>query len=149
MKKIEEASHGIAEAVKLCRVQVIPLYPITPQTHIVEKLTEYINDGELDAKAIDVESEHSSISAAIGASATGSRVFTATSSQGLALMNEILFVTAGMRLPVVMAVANRALSSPINIWNDHQDSISAKDAGWLQLYVESAQEATDFIITRE
>lgn len=146
MKKIEEASHGIAEVVKMCRPQVIPLYPITPQTHIVEKLTEYINDGELDAKAIDVESEHSALSAAIGASATGSRVFTATSSQGLALMNEILFVAAGMRMPIVMAVANRALSAPINIWNDHQDSISARDSGWLQFYVESAQEAIDTVI---
>lgn len=146
MKKIEEASHGIAEVVKMCKPQVIPLYPITPQTHIVEKLTEYINNGELDAKAIDVESEHSALSAAIGASAAGSRVFTATSSQGLALMNEILFIAAGMRMPIVMAVANRSLSAPINILNDHQDSISVRDSGWLQFYVESAQEVIDTVI---
>ena len=116
------------------------------ETHIVEKISDYINDGELDATAIDVESEHSAISAAIGVSAAGSRVFTATASQGLALMHEILFAASGMRMPIVMAVANRALSAPINIWNDHQDSISARDSGWLQFYCESTQEAVDMTI---
>jgi pyruvate ferredoxin oxidoreductase alpha subunit len=116
------------------------------ETHIVEHLAELINNGELDATAIDVESEHSAISAAIGVSATGSRVFTATSSQGLALMHEILFIASGMRMPIVMAVANRALSAPINIWNDQQDSISERDAGWIQFYCESTQEAVDTTI---
>lgn len=112
----------------------------------MERLADYINDGILDSEMIHCESEHSALSAAIGASATGVRTFTATASQGLALMHEILYVVSGMRLPVVMAVANRALSAPINIWNDHQDSISARDSGWLQFYVESAQEALDTII---
>lgn len=115
-------------------------------THIVERLADYINDGLLKSEMIHAESEHSAISAALGAEATGVRTFTATASQGLALMHEILFVVSGMRLPVVIAIANRALSAPINIWNDHQDSISERDSGWIQLYVESAQEALDTII---
>jgi len=146
MKKVIEASTAVALGVKLCNPAVIPMYPITPQTHIVERLADYINDGLLKSEMIHVESEHSAISAALGAEAMGVRVFTATASQGLALMHEILFVVAGMRLPVVMAVANRALSAPINIWNDHQDSISERDTGWIQLYVESAQEALDTLI---
>ncbi len=146
MKKVIEASTAVALGVKLCEPGVIPMYPITPQTHIVERLADYINDGLLSSEMIHVESEHSAISAALGAEAMGVRTFTATASQGLALMHEILFVVAGMRLPVVMAVANRALSAPINIWNDHQDSISERDSGWIQLYVESAQEALDTII---
>jgi pyruvate ferredoxin oxidoreductase alpha subunit len=146
MKQIQEASRAIAEAVKLCRPKVIPLYPITPQTHNVEAITEQVNNGELDATTIPVESEHSAMSAAIGSSATGARTYTATSSQGLALMNEVVFIAAGMRLPIVMMVANRALSAPINIWNDHQDEISVRDAGWIQFFVESAQEAVDTII---
>ena len=115
-------------------------------THIVERIADFVYDGEMDAELIDVESEHSAISAALGAEAVGVRTFTATASQGLALMHEILFVTSGMRMPVVMAVANRALSAPINIWCDHSDSIAARDSGWLQFYVESAQEAMDRII---
>ncbi|MCX6710412.1 MAG: pyruvate ferredoxin oxidoreductase, partial [Candidatus Woesearchaeota archaeon] len=146
MKKVIEASDAVATAVKMCRPSVIPVYPITPQTHIVERLSKYVNNGELDSEMIDAESEHSAISAAMGASACGTRVFTATASQGLALMHEILFIVSGMRLPVVMAVANRTLSAPINIWNDQQDSISARDSGWIQLYVESAQEAFDTTI---
>jgi len=146
MKKVIEASTAVALGVKLCNPAVIPMYPITPQTHIVERLADYINDGLLKSEMIHAESEHSAISAALGAEAMGIRVFTATASQGLALMHEILFVVAGMRLPVVIAVANRALSAPINIWNDHQDSISERDSGWIQLYVESAQEALDTII---
>lgn len=146
MKKTIEASMAIAEAVKLCRPLVIPMYPITPQTHIVERLSDFINDGDLDAEMIHVESEHSAISAAIGVIATGARVFTATASQGIALMHEILFIVSGLRLPIVMVVANRALSAPINIWNDQQDSISERDSGWLQFYAESAQEALDLTI---
>jgi pyruvate ferredoxin oxidoreductase alpha subunit len=145
-KQIMETSMAIAHAVKLCKPSVIPMYPITPQTHIVENISEFINNGDLKSEMIHVESEHSAISSAIGVSATGERVFTATASQGLALMHEILHIVSGMRLPIVMAVANRALSAPINIWNDHQDSISARDTGWIQIYAESAQEALDATI---
>ncbi len=115
-------------------------------THIPERIADFVYDGEMDCELINVESEHSALSAAIGASATGVRTFTATASQGLALMHEIVFIASGLRLPIVMAVANRALSAPINIWNDQQDSISERDAGWIQLYVESAQEALDTTI---
>lgn len=145
-KRVIEASEAVALGVRLSRPSVIPMYPITPQTHIVERLADYINDGELGSEMLHVESEHSAMSAAIGAQATGVRTFTATSSQGLALMNEILYIASGMRLPIVMAVANRALSAPINIWNDHSDSFSVRDSGWIQFYVESAQEAIDTII---
>ena len=145
-KKIQEASRAVAEAVKLCKAEIMPIYPITPQTHTVEALAEFVNNGELDAEMINVESEHSAMSAAIGASAVGSRVFTATSSQGLKYMSEVLFIAAGLRLPVVMMVANRALSAPINIWNDHSDSIAERDSGWIQFYCESTQEAVDFTI---
>lgn len=146
MKKVVEASMAIAIAVKLCRPAVIPMYPITPQTHIVERLADFIDDGELDSEMIHVESEHSAMSATVGAQATGVRTFTATSSQGLALMFEVLFAASGLRMPIVMVNANRALSAPINIWNDQQDSISVRDSGWIQLYVESSQEAMDTVI---
>lgn len=146
MREVIEASTAVAIAAKLCRPKVIGAYPITPQTHIMERIADFVYDGDFDAELIDVESEHSAISACLGAQATGVRTFTATASQGLALMHEILFVVSGMRLPVVMAVANRTLSAPINIWNDHQDSISARDSGWLQFYVESSQEALDTVI---
>ncbi|MFH0860932.1 MAG: pyruvate synthase subunit PorA [Candidatus Altiarchaeota archaeon] len=143
MKTVIEASHAIAEAVKQAKPDVIAAYPITPQTHIVEKLSEMVADGDLDCEYINVESEFSAISACLGASATGTRTYTSTSSQGLALMHEVLFIVSGMRLPVCISLVNRALSAPINIWNDHQDSISARDAGWIQMYVETAQEAYD------
>jgi pyruvate ferredoxin oxidoreductase alpha subunit len=146
MKEIDETSMAVAKAAKLCRVRVVPMYPITPQTHQVERIADFINNGEMDAEMIHVESEHSAMAAAIGASATGVRTFTATSSQGLALMNEMLHIASGNRLPIVMANANRALSAPINIWNDHQDSISSRDTGWLQLYVESSQGAFDTVV---
>jgi pyruvate ferredoxin oxidoreductase alpha subunit len=146
VKKVTEASQAVAEAVRLCKPAVIPVYPITPQTHIPERISDFVNNGEFDCEMIYVESEHSALSAALGSSATGVRTYTATASQGLALMHEILHVVSGMRLPVVMNVANRALSAPINIWNDHQDSMSARDASWIQLYVESAQEALDTTI---
>lgn len=144
--KIEECSKAIAEAVKLCKPEVIAAYPITPQTHIVERLSDFINGGLLNSEIIYVESEHSAMSACAGASATGSRTFTATCSQGLLLMSEVLFAAAGLRLPIVMVNVNRAVSAPINIWNDQQDSISVRDSGWIQLYCESTQEAYDTTI---
>ncbi len=144
-KEFLEGSHAIAEAVKLCRPQVISAYPITPQTHIVERLADFVADGELKAEFINVESEHSACSVVLGAAACGARVFTATSSQGLILMSEVLFNAAGMRLPIVLVCANRALSAPINIWNDHQDSMAVRDSGWVQFYAENVQEAVDLI----
>ncbi len=122
MRTVVEASVAVAEAVKLCKPLVIPVYPITPQTHIVEKIAEMISNGKMKSEMMHAESEHSAISAAVGASATGVRTFSATSSQGLALMHEILFVASGLRLPIVMAVANRALSAPINIWCFTEDA---------------------------
>jgi pyruvate ferredoxin oxidoreductase alpha subunit len=141
-----EVSLAVAEAVKMARVDVIPAYPITPQTHIVEELSHHVASGSLDAEFIPVESEHSAISAAIGSAATGARVYTATSSQGLALMHEILFIASGMRMPMVMTVANRALSAPISIWNDHSDIMAERDIGWVQLFVENGQEAFDLTV---
>jgi pyruvate ferredoxin oxidoreductase alpha subunit len=141
-----EGSKVVAEAIYLCKPDVVSAYPITPQTHIVETLAQLIADGRIKSRFLEVESEFTAISTVAGAVAAGSRAFTATCSQGLALMHEVLFAIAGMRLPAVMVVANRALSAPINIWNDHQDSISARDSGWIQLYVETAQEAVDTVI---
>ncbi|HNX17579.1 MAG TPA: pyruvate synthase subunit PorA [Methanoregula sp.] len=143
MLEITEGSMAVAEAVRLCRPQVVSAYPITPQTHIVEALAEIVANGKLDAEYITVESEFSALSACIGASAAGSRTYSATTSQGLALMFEVCFNAAGMRLPIVMTIANRALGAPLSIWNDQQDSISLRDAGWLQFYAEDNQEATD------
>ncbi len=146
MKKVVEGSVAIAHAVKTIRPDVIAAYPITPQTHIVERLSEYIADGELKSEYVRADSEFSAISILVGASATGARTFTSTSSQGLALMHEVLFNASGMRLPIVMVVANRALSAPLNIWNDQQDSISQRDSGWIQLYAEDIQEAHDLTL---
>ena len=142
-KEVMTANKAVAEAARLAKPQVIPVYPITPQTTISEYLAQYVADKKIDANYVKVESEHSAISAAVGASSAGVRVFTATSSQGLMLMHEILFAAAGMRTPFVLADANRAISAPLNIWNDQQDSIAQRDAGWLQIYVENAQEALD------
>jgi pyruvate ferredoxin oxidoreductase alpha subunit len=139
-------NEAAALAAKLARVKVIAAYPITPQTAVMEKLSEYVADGELDAEIIRVESEHSALSACIGAAASGVRVFTATSSQGLMLMSEILFVASGMRLPIVMVNVNRSLSAPLSIWCDQQDSLSVRDAGWIQMYCENNQEILDFVI---
>lgn len=144
MKELLEGSRAVAEAVKLCKPGVISAYPITPQTHIVEDLAQMVADGELNAQFVNVESEHSAASVVLGAVATGVRSFTATSSQGLFYMAEVVFNIAGMRLPLVMTCANRAISAPINIWNDQQDSISLRDAGWIQLYAENNQEVVDF-----
>ncbi|HEX7515310.1 MAG TPA: pyruvate synthase subunit PorA [archaeon] len=146
MMEIMEGSHAIALAVKAARPKVVAAYPITPQTHIVEDISQLIADGELEAEYVKVESEHSAMSVCIGASATGARTYTATTSQGLALMHEVVFNAAGMRLPIVMTIANRALSAPLNIWNDHQDSISERDSGWIQIYVEDNTEASDLTI---
>ncbi len=143
MREITEGSFAVADAVRLCRPQVVAAYPITPQTHIVEALADMVANGKLDADYITVESEFSALSACLGASAAGSRTYSATTSQGLALMFEVCFNVAGMRLPIVMTIANRALGAPLSIWNDQQDSISLRDSGWLQFYAEDNQEATD------
>ena len=140
------SNHAVAWAVKQCDVDVIAAYPITPQTTIVEKLSEFVVEGELDAELINVESEHSALSAVLGASATGARTFTATSSQGFALMHEVLHNVAGLRLPVVMAVPTRALSAPISIHNDYSDLMSGRDTGWIIFIASTAQEVYDTII---
>jgi pyruvate ferredoxin oxidoreductase alpha subunit len=141
--EITEGSHAVAEAVRLCRPQVVSAYPITPQTHIVEALADFVANGKLDAEYITVENELSALSACVGASAAGSRTYSATTSQGLMLMAEVVFNAAGMRLPIIMSIANRAMGAPLSIWNDMQDSIALRDAGWLQFYAEDNQEATD------
>lgn len=141
-----EVSIAAAEAAGLCDVDVVAAYPITPQTHIVEHLAEMVADGHLDAEFIPVESEHSAMSACIGSSAAGARTVTSTCSQGYALMSELCYIAASLRLPIVMAVANRALSAPINIWNDHADLMYARDTGWIQLIAENGQEVVDMMI---
>jgi pyruvate ferredoxin oxidoreductase alpha subunit len=147
MLKQTEGSHAVAEAVALCRPQVICAYPITPQTHIVEGVGEMVKDGTLtNCEFINVESEFAAMSVAIGASAAGARAYTATSSQGLLFMAEAVYNAAGLGLPIVMTIGNRAIGAPINIWNDHSDSMSMRDAGWIQLYAETNQEALDLHI---
>ena len=141
-----EVSLAVAEAVKQANVDVVAAYPITPQTHIVEELSVYVANGELDAEYIPVESEHTAMSASVGSSAAGARTYTATSAQGLAFMHEILFIASGMRLPIVMTVANRSMSAPISIWNDHSDIMSERDIGWVQIFAENGQEAYDLSI---
>ncbi|ETA68023.1 2-oxoacid:ferredoxin oxidoreductase, alpha subunit [Methanolobus tindarius DSM 2278] len=141
---VVEGSYAVAHAAKVCRPNVISAYPITPQTHIVEDLSQFMADGEIpNCEYINVESEFSALSALVGSSAAGARCYSATTSQGLELMHEVLFNISGMRLPVVMTIANRAVSAPISIWNDHQDAISQRDTGWLQLYAENTQEISD------
>ncbi|HEX9949165.1 MAG TPA: pyruvate ferredoxin oxidoreductase [Thermodesulfobacteriota bacterium] len=140
-----EVSIAAAEAIKQANVDVIAAYPITPQTHIVEHLAELVNNGELDAEFIPVESEHSAMSVCTGSSAAGARSFTCTSSQGLALMSEIVYITASLRLPIVMLLANRTLSGPLSIWNDHSDVMSIRDCGWIQVFVENGQEVYDHV----
>lgn len=144
MRSQIEGSQAVARAVTLCRPQVIAAYPISPQTHIVESLSDRVRTGELaDCEYLMVESEFGAMSACIGASAAGARTYTATSSQGLLFMAEALFNASGLGLPVVMTVANRAIGAPINIWNDHSDAMSMRDSGWIQLFAESNQEAVD------
>jgi pyruvate ferredoxin oxidoreductase alpha subunit len=147
MLKQTEGSHAVAEAVALCRPEVICAYPISPQTHIVEALGEMVKDGTLTrCEYINVESEFAAMSVAIGASAAGARAYTATASQGLLFMAEAVFNASGLGLPIVMTVANRAIGAPINIWNDHTDSMSQRDCGWIQLFAENNQEALDLHI---
>jgi len=136
---------AVAYAVKQADVDVVAAYPITPQTIIVEKLSEYVANGEVNTEFVCTESEHSAMTACLAAAATGARTFTASASAGLALMHEMLFVTSGCRSPVVMALANRALSAPLNIHGDHSDAMAQRDGGWIQMYVENAQEAYDSI----
>lgn len=143
MRQFIEGSKAVALAVKLARPGVISAYPITPQTHIVEELAQLVADAELKAEFVNVESEHSAASLVLGSTACGVRSFTATSSQGFLLMLEVLFNIAGMRLPLVMTCANRSVSAPLNIWNDQQDSMTARDSGWIQLFAENNQEVVD------
>ncbi len=139
-----DGSFAVAEAVALCRPEVISCYPITPQTHIVEHLGELVKAGEIkNCEFLNVESEFGAMSVCIGSSATGARTYTATASQGLLFMMEAVYNASGMGLPIVMTLGNRAIGAPINIWNDHTDAMSARDAGWIQLFVESNQEAVD------
>lgn len=147
MLKQMEGSAAVAQAVALCRPEVVCAYPITPQTHIVEGVGALVKDGTLaKCEFINVESEFAALSVAIGASATGARTYTATASQGLLFMAEALYNAAGLGLPIVMTIGNRAIGAPINIWNDHSDSMSMRDAGWIQLYAETNQEAVDLHI---
>lgn len=147
MLKQIEGSHAMAEAIALCRPEVICAYPITPQTHIVEGLGELVKEGSLvDCEYINVESEFAALSVAIGASAAGARAYTATASQGLLFMAEAVYNASGLGLPIVMTLGNRAIGAPINIWNDHSDAMSMRDSGWLQLFAETNQEAVDLHI---
>jgi pyruvate ferredoxin oxidoreductase alpha subunit len=147
MLKQIEGSHAVAEAVALCRPEVICAYPISPQTHIVEGLGEMVKAGELSpCEFINVESEFAAMSVAIGASAAGARAYTATASQGLLFMAEAVYNAAGLGLPIVMTLANRAIGAPINIWNDHTDAMSQRDCGWIMLFAENNQEALDLHI---
>jgi pyruvate ferredoxin oxidoreductase alpha subunit len=147
MLKQIEGSRAVAEAVALCRPEVICAYPISPQTHIVEGLGEMVRSGAIErCEFINVESEFAAMSVAIGASAAGARAYTATASQGLLYMAEALFNASGLGLPIVMTVANRAIGAPINIWNDHTDAMSQRDCGWIQLFAETNQEALDLHI---
>jgi pyruvate ferredoxin oxidoreductase alpha subunit len=141
-----EASHAVAEAVRMADTDVIAAYPITPQTHIPERLAEMVADGELNAAYIPVESEHSAMSTCLGSAAVGARTFTATAGQGLELMHEVVYVASSMRYPVVMAVCNRALSAPLSVWGDHSDAMAVRDTGWIQVFCQNGQEAFDLTL---
>jgi pyruvate ferredoxin oxidoreductase alpha subunit len=141
-----EASHAVAEAVRMADVDVTAAYPITPQTHIPERLAEMVANGELNAAYIPVESEHSALSTCLGAAAVGTRTFTATAGQGLELMHEVVYVASSMRYPVVMAVCNRALSAPLSVWGDHSDVMAVRDTGWIQVFCQNGQEAFDLTL---
>ena len=141
-----EVSVAIGDVVRLANADVIAAYPITPQTHIVEHLAELVANGELDAAFVPVESEHSAMSACLGAAAVGARTFTATAGQGLELMHEVLYIASSMRLPVVMTVANRALSAPLSVWGDHSDAMAVRDTGWIQIFAENGQETIDNVL---
>jgi pyruvate/2-oxoacid:ferredoxin oxidoreductase alpha subunit len=146
MKRFITGNHAVAEAVRLCRAQFVAAYPITPQTPIYEKLSDWESAGELGGVMMRTESEHSAMAACLSASLTGVRTFTATSSQGLALMHEMLHMAAGLRVPVVMAIVNRTLAIPWAFWSDQTDSLSQRDTGWMQVYCEDNQESLDSII---
>ncbi len=146
MRDALEGSQAIARAVGMCRPGVVAAYPITPQTHIVENISKLVADGALHCELVSVESEFSAASVVLGAAAAGSRAYTASSSQGILLMAEVVYDIAGMRLPVVMTCANRAVSAPINIWNDHQDSMAVRDSGWIQIHCTDNQQAVDTTI---
>ena len=147
MLKQIEGSQGVAQAVALCRPEVICAYPISPQTHIVEALGNLTRKGQIEnCEYINVESEFAAMSVAIGASVAGARAYTATASQGLLYMVEAVYNASGLGLPIVMTVANRAIGAPINIWNDHSDAMSQRDSGWIQIYAENNQEACDMHI---
>jgi len=147
MLKQIEGSVAVAEAVALCRPEVVCAYPITPQTHIVEGVGALVKSGALEnCEFINVESEFAALSVAIGASAAGARAYTATASQGILFMAEAVYNASGLGLPIVMTVGNRAIGAPINIWNDHTDAMSVRDAGWIQLFAETNQEAVDLHI---
>lgn len=141
-----EGSHAVAEAVRMADVDVISAYPITPQTHIPERLAEMVANGELNAAYIPVESEHSALSTCLGAAAVGARTFTATAGQGLELMHEVVYIASSMRYPVVMTVCNRALSAPLNVWGDHSDAMAVRDTGWIQVFCQNGQEAFDLTL---
>ena len=141
-----EASFAAAEAVRMADVDVIAAYPITPQTHIPERLAEMVADGELNAAYVPVESEHSAMSACLGAAAVGARTFTATAGQGLELMHEVVYAASSMRYPVVMTVCNRALSAPLSVWGDHSDAMSVRDTAWIQVFCQTSQEAFDLTL---
>jgi pyruvate/2-oxoacid:ferredoxin oxidoreductase alpha subunit len=145
-KKVVTGNHAVSYGAMLARVEVISAYPITPQTQVVELLSQFCSDGTLQAKFIKVESEHSAMAALIGASSAGARAFTATSSHGLALMHEMLHWAAGARLPIVMAEINRAMGPPWSVWTDQNDSLAQRDTGWMQIYCESNQEVLDSVI---
>jgi len=145
-KKVVTGNYAAAYGAMRARVKTVAAYPITPQTFIVEHISEFVNNGEMDCAYMEVESEHSAMSACVSASATGVRTFTATSSQGLALMHEILPIASGLRLPVVMAVVNRAIAAPINIWVEHNDIMPERDSGWIQVFCDNNQEVQDMVL---
>ncbi|MEN3043581.1 MAG: pyruvate synthase subunit PorA [Fervidobacterium sp.] len=146
LKQAITGAEAIAYAMKQINPDVVAAYPITPQTPVVEYFAKYVADGVVDTEMIPVESEHSAMSAVVGAAAAGARAFTATAAVGLALMHEVVYIAASLRLPIVMAVANRALSGPINIHCDHSDAMAERDSGWIQLWAENVQEAYDFTV---
>lgn len=146
MRQIIEGSMAVAQAVKVCRPHVVSAYPITPQTHIVENLSQFVADGEMKSEFVNVESEFGAASVVLGAAATGARTFSCTTAQGLLLMLEVLYNIAGLRLPILLVCANRAVSAPINIWCDHQDAAAVRDTGWIQLWAEDNQEVHDMCL---
>ena len=146
IRKVVSGNYAAAYAVKHARVQVVAAYPITPQTSIIEKIAEFIANGEADIQYVPVESEHSAMAASIGASAAGARAFTATSAQGLALMHEVLHWASGARLPIVMVDVNRAMAPPWSVWDDQTDSLAQRDTGWMQFYAENNQEVYDGVL---